>query len=220
MRRLRTGARGAHPHDGQHHPYDHPADHPPTTASVATPPAEPPAPPRVVSAPAQTAGDHTANHGAPPADRGTGHDATTTAPPVATAATTATAVPPAPNVPAFVDATCSGDVLTVQGQMTSAQPGVTVQLLIENDAFLVTAETDAAGDFDWTGTGPACAPDQTSSSACSARSPPRPRPVRLGLLRIVGDRRTAVAHPTASLPQPGLALRSTCERGPRGRFAL
>ena len=28
-----------------------------------------------------------------------------------------------------------------------------------DDAFLVTTETDAAGDFDWTGTGPACAPD-------------------------------------------------------------
>jgi hypothetical protein len=84
---------------------------------------------------------------------------TTTVAPVATAATTATEAPPVPNVPEFVDASCSGDVLTVQGQMTSAQPGVTVQLLIENDAFLVTAQTDAAGDFDWTGTGPACAPD-------------------------------------------------------------
>ena len=62
-------------------------------------------------------------------------------------------------MPAFVDASCSDNVLTVQGQMTSAQAGVTVQLLIASDAFLVTTQTDAAGDFDWTGTGPACAPD-------------------------------------------------------------
>jgi hypothetical protein len=83
---------------------------------------------------------------------------TTTVAPVATAAT-ATVAPQPPNVPEFVDASCSSDLLTIQGQMTSAQAGVTVQLLIANDAFLVTAQTDAAGDFDWTGTGPACAPD-------------------------------------------------------------
>ncbi len=128
-----------------------------TTTSVATPPAEPPAPHEVVSAPPRQPVTTTPTTVRPQLTVAPVTTTTTTAPPVATTATTA--VPQAPNVPAFVDATCSGNVLTVQGQMTSAQAGVTVQLLIASDAFLVTTETDAAGDFDWTGTGPACAPD-------------------------------------------------------------
>ena len=127
-----------------------------TTTSVTTAPAEPPTPREVVSAPLSQSVTTTPTTVRPRLTVAP-VTTTTTAPPVATTATTA--VPPAPNVPAFVDATCSGNVLTVQGQMTSAQAGVTVQLLIASDAFLVTTQTDAAGDFDWTGTGPPCAPD-------------------------------------------------------------
>ena len=127
-----------------------------TTTAITTPPAATPTPHQVVPAPLRQPVTTTPTT-VPPRLTAAPVTTTTTAAPVATTATTA--VPQAPNVPAFVDATCSGNVLTVQGQMTSAQAGVTVQLLIASDAFLVTTQTDAAGDFDWTGTGPACATD-------------------------------------------------------------
>jgi hypothetical protein len=127
-----------------------------TTTSVTAPPAEPPTPREVVSAPLRQPVTTTPTTVRPPL---TVAPVTTTTPVAPVATTATTAVPQPPNVPAFVDATCSGNVLTVQGQMTSAQAGVTVQLLIASDAFLVTTQTDAAGDFDWTGAGPACAPD-------------------------------------------------------------
>lgn len=133
---------------------------PTTTTSTSVPkqPTEVPAPAPVVPAPVRQPVTTTTTTVRPPV---TVAPVTPikTAVSVATSATTTTAAPQVPNVPEFVDASCSGDVLTVQGQMTSAQAGVMLQLLIANDAFLVTAQTDAAGDFVWTGTGPTCAPD-------------------------------------------------------------
>ena len=123
-----------------------------TTTTVQTPPAipsviqkpstlvtTPPVPAKVTTAPATAP--------APVAD-----PTPTTEPPTTTTI-------PAPDVPSFVDASCSASGFTIQGQMSSAQAGVTVQLLIADTGFLVTTTTDAAGDFTWAGTGPTCAPD-------------------------------------------------------------